>query len=129
VLLGMDPIPDIPLDPATLSRDRAVGEAYAADELVYHGPLHRTTLETIFAAVEAIGSGPKLELPTLWLHGEEDALAPYEVTKEAMRRIRTEQVLEKSYPGAMHEIFNETNQEEVLVDALAFIGQHTAAPV
>jgi alpha-beta hydrolase superfamily lysophospholipase len=128
-LLSMDPIPEIALDPATLSRDRAVGDAYAADELVYHGPLHRTTLQTIFAAVEAIGNGPKLELPTLWLHGEEDALAPYEVTRDAMQRIRTEQVLEKSYPGAMHEIFNETNQEEVLADALAFIGQHTAARV
>src|SRR5258705_8666162 len=31
-LLAMDPIPDIPIDPAVLSRDPAVGEAYAADE-------------------------------------------------------------------------------------------------
>jgi alpha-beta hydrolase superfamily lysophospholipase len=126
-LLSMDPIPEVPLDPAALSRDPAVGEAYAADELVYHGPLHRTTLETIFAAVETIARGPKLELPTLWLHGEEDPLAPYQVTGEAVQRIRTEQVSEKSYPGAMHEIFNETNQDEVMADAVAFIDQHTGA--
>ena len=27
----------------------------------------------------------------------------------------------KSYPGARHEIFNETNQDEVLDDVIAFI--------
>jgi alpha-beta hydrolase superfamily lysophospholipase len=43
-LLDMDPMPEVPIDPAILSRDPAVGEAYAADELVYHGPFHRETL-------------------------------------------------------------------------------------
>src|SRR5690606_39333908 len=37
-LLSFAEIPDVPIDPATLSRDPAVGEAYAADELVWHGP-------------------------------------------------------------------------------------------
>jgi alpha-beta hydrolase superfamily lysophospholipase len=127
-LLGMDPIPELPIDPATLSRDPAVGEAYASDELVYHGPLHRQTLETLFAAVETIAEGPKLELPTLWLHGEADALVPYAVTRDAIKRIRTPQLSEKSYPGAMHEIFNETNQDEVIADAIAFIGRHIRVP-
>jgi alpha-beta hydrolase superfamily lysophospholipase len=27
----------------------------------------------------------------------------------------------------MHEIFNETNQDEVMADAVAFIDQHTGA--
>src|SRR3984893_3379169 len=94
-LLSMDPIPEVPLDPAALSRDPAVGAAYAADELVYHGPLHRTTLETLFAAVETIAQGPNLELPTLWLHGDGDPLVPYAITKEAIERIRTPQVSEK----------------------------------
>jgi alpha-beta hydrolase superfamily lysophospholipase len=123
-LLAMDPIPDVPIDPATLSRDPSVGAAYAADELVYHGPLHRTTLETVFAAVQRIAQGPKLELPTLWLHGEADPLAPYDVTLEAMQRIRTAQVSEKAYPQALHEIFNETNKDEVIADAIAFIDQN-----
>jgi alpha-beta hydrolase superfamily lysophospholipase len=123
-LLGMDPIPEVPLDPAALSRDPSVGAAYAADELVYHGPLHRTTLETAAAAVQTIAAGPKLALPTLWLHGEEDALAPYGVTREAITRLRTDVLAEKCYPGAMHEIFNETNRDEVVADATAFIAHH-----
>jgi alpha-beta hydrolase superfamily lysophospholipase len=127
-LLGMDPIPDVPIDPAALSRDPAVGEAYASDELVYHGPLHRETLETLFAAVETIAEGPRLELPTLWLHGDADPLVPYDITRAAIERLRTPQLSEKVYPGAMHEIFNETNKNEVIADALAFIARHVGVP-
>lgn len=123
-LLEMDPIPDVPLDPAMLSRDPTVGETYAADELVYHGPLQRLTLETIFGAGPIIAQGPKLDLPTLWMHGENDPLAPYKETREAVDRIRTSQVTEKFYPGAMHEIFNETNQAEVIDDSITFINRH-----
>ncbi len=47
MLLEMDPIPDIPIDPAILSRDPAVGAAYAADPLVYHGPFLKTTLQAL----------------------------------------------------------------------------------
>ncbi len=39
MLLAMDPFPEIPIDPAVLSRDLEVGRAYAADPLVWHGPL------------------------------------------------------------------------------------------
>ena len=123
-LLAMDPMPDIPIDLAALSRDPAVGEAYAADPLIYHGPLHRESLQTIFDAVSTIAQGPKFELPTLWIHGELDPLAPYPATREAVDRLRTDQVAEKMYPGAMHEIFNETNQDEVIADVIAFIDAH-----
>ena len=84
-LLAMDPIPDVPIDPAVLSRDPKVGEAYASDPLVYHGPLTRPTLQAIFAAVAAIADGPGLgSLPTLWLHGDEDGLAPLAPTRAAI---------------------------------------------
>ncbi|WP_354697972.1 Monoacylglycerol lipase [Paraconexibacter sp. AEG42_29] len=124
-LLAMDPLPEVPLDPAALSRDASVGEAYAADDLVYHGPLARKTLETIFGAVDTIAQGPKLDLPTLWLHGDQDPLAPYPVTAEAVERLRTDKVSEKAYAGAMHEIFNETNKDEVIGDAVAFLHAQT----
>jgi alpha-beta hydrolase superfamily lysophospholipase len=128
-LLALDPLPDVPLDPAMLSRNPAVGEAYAADELVYHGPLARLTLETIFSGGDTIADGPKLELPVLWLHGEKDPLAPYDATAAAIAKIRGGRIQEKSYPGAMHEIFNETNQDEVIGDAIAFVRAQTGATV
>jgi alpha-beta hydrolase superfamily lysophospholipase len=121
-LLELDPIPDIPIDPSILSRDPAVGAAYAADDLVYHGPFRRETLLGFGTAIEAIAQGPSLgALPTLWIHGELDALAPLAATREAIERIRGPQLREKVYPGAQHEIFNETNRDEVIGDVLAFV--------
>jgi alpha-beta hydrolase superfamily lysophospholipase len=121
MLLGMDPIPDVPIDPAVLSRDPAVGEAYMADDLVYHGPFRRETLSALLADVDAVAAGPRLDLPTLWIHGELDQLAPLEVTRPAAAAIRTAAWQEKVYPGAMHEIFNETNRDEVIADMIGFI--------
>jgi alpha-beta hydrolase superfamily lysophospholipase len=121
-LLEMDPMPEIPIDPAVLSRDPAVGEAYLADPLVYNGPFKAETLRALFAAVEALGSEPGFgSLPVLWIHGEEDALAPLAATSEAFEHLRGEGSEQKVYPEARHEIFNETNRDEVLDDVVAFI--------
>jgi alpha-beta hydrolase superfamily lysophospholipase len=121
-LLGMNPIPEIPIDPETLSRDRKVGEAYAADPLVWHGAFKRQTLEAMFHAIDEIAAGPALgSLPTLWIHGEEDALAPLELTREAINRIRGDRFEERIYEGARHEIFNEINNDEVLDDVTTFV--------
>jgi alpha-beta hydrolase superfamily lysophospholipase len=121
-LLAMDPIPDVPIDPAILSRDPKVGEAYASDPLVYHGPLARATLEAIFSAVAAIRDGDDLgSLPTLWIHGEEDALAPLAATRPAIERIQGTELEEQVYPGARHEVLNEINREEVLDEVAGFL--------
>ncbi len=121
-LLGMDPLPEVPIDPSILSRDPAVGEAYAADELVYHGGFHRETLEAIFAGVRTVAAGPGFgDLPTLWIHGEGDVLAPLDATKEAMNHLRGRKTEEHIYPGAQHEVFNETNKEEVLEEVVRFL--------
>jgi alpha-beta hydrolase superfamily lysophospholipase len=121
-LLAMDPIPDVPIDPSVLSRDPSVGEAYAADELVYHGPFQRVTLEQLFAAIGRVAEGPSLgDLPTLWIHGSEDELVPLDVTRPAVERLRGTHFEEHIYEGARHEVFNETNRDEVLDDVVAFL--------
>ena len=121
-LLAMDPIPDIPIDPAILSRDPAVGEAYAADELVYHGPFQRTTLEQMFAAVGRVAEDGNFgDLPTLWIHGSDDQLVPLEITRPAIEHIRGSNLQEHIYEGGRHELFNETNRDEVLDDVVAFL--------
>lgn len=121
-LLGLDPIPEVPIDPGMLSRDPAVGQAYMADPLVFHGGFQRETLEAFVAAVGLIAdSGTFGELPTLWIHGEEDPLAPYEVTAAAMEKVKGSHLDQKKYLGARHEIFNETNGDEVLADVVNFL--------
>jgi alpha-beta hydrolase superfamily lysophospholipase len=123
-LLELDEIPEIPIDPAMLSRDPAVGVAYAADPLVYSGPLLRETLLGVKAGVDAIAAGPALgSLPTLWLHGELDPLAPLAETTRAFAVIGGTALQQKVYPGAMHEIFNETNSDEVLADVTTYLDE------
>jgi alpha-beta hydrolase superfamily lysophospholipase len=121
-LAQLDPIPDVPIDPEALSRDPAVGEAYAEDPLVYHGPFRRETLMGLSAAVAAVAEGGTFGvLPTLWIHGEEDQLVPLVYTRPAIELVRGDSFEEKLYPGARHEVFNETNGNEVIGDVLAFI--------
>lgn len=123
-LLALDPIPEVPIDPAILSRDLSVGEAYAADELVYHGPFYRSSLQALSDAIDAIAAGPDLgPLPTLWMHGSEDELIPLEPARGAIDALVCSDLESHVYEGARHEIFNETNQDEVLDHVAAFLGR------
>jgi alpha-beta hydrolase superfamily lysophospholipase len=123
-LLALPEIPEIPIDPAVLSRDPDVGTAYSKDPLVYHGPFRRATLEALAAEVQRIAQGGSLgDLPTLWIHGEDDHLAPLEPAREAMERIRGTRLQEKVYAEARHEIFNEINKDEVISDVEAFVDE------
>lgn len=122
MLLQMDPIPDVPIDPDVLSRDPAVGAAYKTDPLVYHGPFKRPTLEALSAGVLAVAEDGSLgDLPTLWVHGSEDALAPIDPTRKAIELIRGPRFEERVYEGARHEVFNEINRDEVIGDVADFI--------
>lgn len=122
-LLDMEVLPDIPIDPAALSRDPAVGEAYAADPLVYHGPLIKESLVGMFGAVEQVAGGPTLALPVLWVHGEADQLAIYDSAKVLLEKVGGDHLTAKAYAGAAHEVFNETNKDEVVDDVATFLAQ------
>jgi alpha-beta hydrolase superfamily lysophospholipase len=126
-LAALPEIPDIAIDPAALSRDPAVGEAYAADPLVYHGPFRRPMLLAIDRALAAVEAGPGLGgLPTLHLHGSDDTQCPLDVTRPGVERLRGSDFAERVYEGAHHEIFNETNRDEVIADVVAFVDRVTA---
>ena len=125
-MLALEEIPDDPLDVSTLSRDPRVGEIYSADELVWHGPFKRQTLQALAAALQTINAGPKLgDLPTLWLHGEEDQLVPLNETRAGIETLAFTNLEEVIYPEARHEVFNETNKDEVLTKTAEFIDRVT----
>ena len=124
-LAQMDPIPDVPIDPEALSRDPEVGRAYAEDPLVYHGPFRLETLVGFGTAVAAVAEGGNFgALPTLWAHGEDDAIVPVRYTRPAIEQISGEHFEQRIYPGARHEIFNETNRDEVIADVLEFLNRY-----
>jgi alpha-beta hydrolase superfamily lysophospholipase len=126
-LLALPEIPDIPLDSTTLSRDPAVGEAYEADPLVWHGPFKRPMLEAWQRALAAVDAGPGLgDLPLLWVHGADDRLVPVAGSRAGIAHLGGGRHRERIYAGAQHEVFNETNADEVLADVTAFLDEALA---
>ena len=121
-LLALDEMPDDPLPPEVLSRDPAVCEAYAADPLVWHGPFKRPTVVAMAAMIAAIDADASVgALPLMWVHGEEDQLVPMEGTRVGIEKLRGDSFRQHTYPGARHEVFNETNSDEVLADVTVFV--------
>ncbi|MER5429916.1 lysophospholipase [Streptomyces sp. NPDC002588] len=129
-LLAHHEIPDVPVHPAALSRDPAVGRAYAADPLVWHGPMKRPTLEAFVRTLGAVAEGGGVgRLPLLWLHGEDDRLVPLSGSRTGVERLagsgsgsgRGGGVTERIYAGARHEVFHETNRTEVFEDLTSFL--------
>ena len=107
-----------------LSRDDEVGAAYAADPLVWHGPFKRPTVDAMAATVAAIDADGSLgRLPLLWVHGADDALVPIDGSRPGIDRLHGDAFEQIAYPGARHEIFNETNSDEVLGDVTTFVGR------
>jgi alpha-beta hydrolase superfamily lysophospholipase len=105
VLLGMDPMPEVPIGWST------TGPSTGRRWRRFLGPRGRAV-----AADPGFG-----DLPTLWIHGEGDVLAPLDATTEAMRHLRGSNIEEHVYPGAQHEMLNEINKEEVLDDVVRFL--------
>jgi alpha-beta hydrolase superfamily lysophospholipase len=131
-LLAMEEIPDVPLDITTLSRDPSVGQRYAADPLVWHGPFKRPTLQAMVRGLDAVASGPSLgDLPLMWIHGEADTLVPIEGSRAGVEHLRGPEFAERTYPGARHELFNEIDADAVMDEVAGFVRRvtthHTSA--
>ncbi|KAF2776034.1 alpha/beta hydrolase [Streptomyces sp. OM5714] len=121
-LLALEEIPDTPISPASLSRDPAVGAAYAADPLVWHGPMKRPTLEAFVRTLETVAKGGDVgRLPLLWVHGDDDRLVPLPGSRVGVEPLSGGNLTERIYPGARHELFNETNRAEVFADVTRFL--------
>lgn len=122
-LLAMPEIPSFGIDASVLSRDATVGEAYLADPLVWHGDLQRPTMEAMVRAMTQLEEAAPLSgLPVLWLHGTEDQLSPLEGARPVIEAtVPSDRLEHHAYAGAQHEIFNETNRDEVLGDLTGFL--------
>jgi alpha-beta hydrolase superfamily lysophospholipase len=121
-LLALDEIPDTPLSPSALSRDPAVGAAYAADPLVWHGPMKRPTVVAFARMLETITeSGDIGRLPLLWLHGADDRIVPLAGSRIGVEQLDGGHLTERVYDGARHEVFNETNKAEAFADLIRFL--------
>jgi alpha-beta hydrolase superfamily lysophospholipase len=120
-----------------LSRDAAEVDAYIADPLSGDEvPLTAAYAAGVFAlavraatpaAVAALPAG----LPVLLLSGARDPVGGSDAVQvTALAQVFTERGLpveQHVYPDARHEVFNETNRDEVVGDLLAWLEQRVPA--
>jgi alpha-beta hydrolase superfamily lysophospholipase len=111
------PVPGT-IDPAVLATDPAVGEAYRADPLVWTTASAGFGRELLAAMADTRAGLHRLGLPTLALHGADDALVPA-AASEPLAALST--VERRVLAGLRHEIFNEPVGLALVDDVAAWI--------
>jgi len=112
-----------------LSRDPAVAAAFVADPLTTTTPLAQ--LFGLREAARIFGRpapGLPPELPVLIQVGGDDTVGGERSARMLVKAYRGRSGLRDVrlivYPGARHEVFNETNRREVVADLVAWLDQH-----
>ena len=105
-------------DPEVLSRDPAVQEGYASDDLMERSTTARLGAE-MFATMDRVCARlAELDVPTLVVHGSDDRLVP-PGHSEPLDLV--ECVERRVYPEYRHELFNEYGWERVVDDGVEWI--------
>lgn len=114
-----------------LSRDPAVAAAFVADPLTFDAQAAK--LFGIVDGLRLLGRPRRLarDIPLLIQIGSEDALGgptSVELLAAAYRKAGgLTDVTVDVYPGARHEVYNETNRDEVIADLTAWLDAHVGA--
>ena len=125
--LAAPQLPSDAIDVAALSRDPAVGEAYAADPLVWHGGWKRATLQAFVTGENDIVEGPSLAgLPLLYIHGQNDQLVPVDLARPVVERVSGPDRELHVLAGTRHEVFNEPDKAETIRIVADFVERVTA---
>ena len=102
-----------------MSRDPETVRQYAEDPLVYHGQYKRPLLESEIEALDRFNAEiDRITMPVLFLHGSADPYVPYQDSLHAVERMASTDKTMRVYPGARHELVNETNRSEVIGDLI-----------
>ncbi len=113
---------DRSIDPTRLSKDPALWEAYLNDPLILRERVTEQLMHRLGDGLMLIqGRAAELELPMLLIHGEDDALCSLQGARDYLQSSSVEDLSFRFYPGGRHEMFNETNRDEVLEDMWAWI--------
>jgi alpha-beta hydrolase superfamily lysophospholipase len=111
------------LDPAGLCSDPEVVRRYVEDPLVFQKITLSTARELFAAMGAAIDGAHGIDRPVLMLHGEVDPICAVAGSRAFFDQLRVTDRVLKTYPGLLHEIFNEPTRERVYEDVLAWLRQ------
>jgi alpha-beta hydrolase superfamily lysophospholipase len=116
-VLAYPELPEEDSDPMGMSRDEEVCRDYDADPLVYRGLYKRPLLESEVIALDQFRVEiDRIVIPVAFFHGDADPFVPYGDSLQAVLDMPSPDKRIKLYPGAKHELVNETNREEVIAD-------------
>ncbi len=111
------------IDVRVLSRDPAVGEAYARDPLVSHAA-SAGWLRAIGRAQREVRAGaPRLRVPTLLMASGDDRLVDAEATRQFARAAAPDLVEFVWWDGFFHEMLNDIGREDVRARIVAWINK------
>lgn len=110
-----------PLDGTILSRDPAVGEAYAADPLIRAGSTPRMGAELFAAMDRTTAAVHNLSRPTWVVHGGSDRLVPAQASACLAEVAGVTRIVAA---GLEHEVFNEPEGPRYVAQAIDWINQH-----
>lgn len=141
VAAGIDPTQEVdlsafnaPFEPARteydwLTRDPDEVDAYVADPMCGFG-LDAASAASMIAGSDGVADPDRLggirsDLPVLLLSGDADPLAGegalITLVADRYREAGLHEVAVRLYPGARHEVFNETNRDEITADLIAWL--------
>jgi alpha-beta hydrolase superfamily lysophospholipase len=127
-VLEQPAMPDPPTDWSGMSRDPVAVRQYSTDPLVYRDRYKRPLLEAEVVALDRFNADiGRLTMPVLVLHGHADPFVWYRTSLEAACRCPTSDLAVRVFPGARHELVNETNRVEVLGEIVRFVTRVTPA--
>jgi len=113
---------DRTIDPTRLSKERSVWEAYLADPLILR---ERVDPELFVRLADGLGLLPgrasEIDQPLMLIHGGDDKLCSAEGARMYVEQSGSHDVTVKIYAGGRHEMFNETEREQVLSDLWAWL--------
>jgi acylglycerol lipase len=114
--------------PAGLCADPEVVRGYVDDPLVF-GKITLSFARELFAALDRVIEGAEhIDRPMLMLHGEADPICSVGASRAFFARLRTPDRALVTYPGLLHEIFNEPTRERVYEDVLAWLRERKGEP-
>lgn len=119
-------IPSVHLLPGNscerLSRDPEMIERTKQDPLMHKKGMRAATGAAILGAILKVPEiAPKIRLPVLLTHGDQDKVMPVQASRELYPKLGSMDKTLRIYEGWVHELHNEAGREEYLRETLDWI--------
>jgi len=112
------------VDPAFISHDLQVVDAYVNDPLVESEVTARLACEMMRALPGMITAAQRLTVPTMMQIGDEDESFHPDSWNRLFEAIAVKDKAFKKYDGCRHEVYNDTNKKLPLADLKDWINRH-----